>query len=359
MFRIHAHHLKVTRFLIILVLGLPLVSLVVLKLRDYLRESVGLVILNPHIIVEFDDTEKYPGHFSIDLKNNTNKDILVSDIKSGCGCTIPARTSFSIPGRSVARVPLSIDPSPSGEKIVPIEIKTDYQSSRSLKSEIKVRSLRKAPFLTDANGDLAYSHPNDIAELRTIYVSSIELSSSTKKHPVLSCDLSFVRIKPDKIISKPIIRSSKDSVVYTYTVYLDSSTPNRTFSGEIMVINPWKHDDKKTISIYRNISPLDIFPPEPELTYRSDRNQSTMRLHLSSRKHQYISENKWIIDHPNIPYWNITKQTSKDRKSLVIDCILNGSIRSQDSAKSFLTIHYENDVVKVPLKVRNEDQVDR
>lgn len=134
---------------------------------------------------------------------------------------------------------MTVEPSPMrfGERRVSIEVRTDSPETPVLPLILHIVGSQRPPFLLTVDGELTFRDPVE-GDSREIAISTIERGKSGST-PEIRCTVPILRVVAVGVEESP--HPEDDGVVlrvYRHRIEL-ASTPDESFRGELLVIDPW------------------------------------------------------------------------------------------------------------------------
>lgn len=214
----------------------------------------SLVALNPTVTWRSPDlptsSQNVTNRASFRVRNQGGSPVRILSTRSSCGCAQPeVQFAQLAPG---AEGEVTVDPKPIevGRRSVPITLETDSPSTPEIRLMLQLIGSRKAPYLQGAKGELVFRNARvgDAATLTALTVSAD--GSPTTPAPVVHSDLPFLEIKlasvrADQIVDYPLLRLNR----YEYRVAVVAVPPEDTFSGAVIVVDPWDSVRSETIHV--------------------------------------------------------------------------------------------------------------
>ncbi len=181
------------------------------------------------------------------LVNVGSEDVRIFGVDSGCGCTKPTVNPAVVRPGSTARVEFEAIVPLVGSKDVRLNVRTDSMAKPVVPLTLRLVSPRKAPYLFELRGDLAFrgEYRPDIG--REFKLLSLE-RPETSEQPVVQTLLTGVQIDYLGMVEEPA--RDFEAVLRTRTYRLNlTGPPAGSLLGEVVATAPWDEDARLTCRI--------------------------------------------------------------------------------------------------------------
>lgn len=197
------------------------------------------------------------------LVNQGDSPVRILSAESGCGCAEP-RLSRSIvePGGSTTVRVLAIGVG-TGEKTVTLRFRTDSSIRPEVVVPLRMIGTRNPPYLLSLLGDLGFRGKASVGLTREFQLLTVESRAETKE-PSVVLDLPFLEARKlgEKIEPRGDDEGGIVTRTRTYQVRLASRPPSPTFSGTLIVTDPWNAVRFEQLRVFGQFqSSIRVLPP--------------------------------------------------------------------------------------------------
>lgn len=195
------------------------------------------------------------------LTNAGRTPVKILSIQSGCACVKPVAEPSVVGPGGITRISAKATAPAVGETKIEINVQTDSPASPQIALTARLRTWREPPFLFDVRGDISFRGRYAKNMRRGFSVTSVENPGQTIE-PTLSSDLPYLKLQKVGVVDREVagigIPFRRRPVVIArtrkYEARITELPPYATFSGEIIVNDPFGASASKRLDVFGELS---------------------------------------------------------------------------------------------------------